>query len=151
VPISPDANERTPDRIKHRPSWLVSRAHGISFGLLTEAFESSGTGLRPYHYRILSALDQWGPSSQAAIGRDTGIDPSDMTAALVELEDRRLVERRVDPAHKRRNIVTLTTPGAEVLGELDRVIEDVQAKLLAPLSSQERHDFTELLRRIVDR
>ena len=151
MPIPPAANERTPDRVKNRPSWLVGRAHGISFGLLTSAFDASGTGLRPYHYRILSALEQWGAESQAALGRDTGIDPSDMTAALVELEGRELVERRVDPAHRRRNIVTITASGARMLRDLDRVIDGVQTALLAPLNEAERRQFTELLGRVVER
>jgi DNA-binding MarR family transcriptional regulator len=151
VPIPSEANERTPDRVRNRPSWLVGRAHATSFGLLIAAFESSGTGLRPFHYRMLAALDQWGAESQAALGRDTGIDPSDITTALVELEGRGLVERRVDPAHKRRNIVTITDGGIKSLRALDRVIEQVQVELLAPLDPAERRQLVELLRRIVER
>lgn len=151
MPIPFEANDRTPDRVRNRPSWLVGRAHSTSFGLLIAAFESSGTGLRPFHYRMLAALDQWGAESQAALGRDTGIDPSDITTALVELEGRGLVERRVDPAHRRRNIVTITPGGVEALAQLDTVIEGVQAELLAPLDPAERRQFAELLRRVVER
>lgn len=151
MPIPSEADDRTPERVRNRPSWLVGRAHATSFGLLIAAFESSGTGLRPYHYRILAALQQWGPESQAALGRDTGIDPSDVTAALVELERRGLIARRVDPAHRRRNIVTITSAGEETLAELDLVIDGVQAELLAPLDVSERDRFIELLRRVVER
>jgi DNA-binding MarR family transcriptional regulator len=66
-----------------------------------------------------AALDEWGPASQADLGRGTGIDRSDVTAALSELESRRLVERSVDPEHRRRNIVTITPAGVEQLLELD--------------------------------
>ncbi|GAA4172772.1 MarR family winged helix-turn-helix transcriptional regulator [Gryllotalpicola koreensis] len=151
MPLPSHANDRTPDRVKKRPSWLVGRAHATSLGLLVSAFEASGTGLRPFHYRILSALEQWGAESQAALGRDTGIDPSDMTAALVELEAREFVTRRVDPAHKRRNIVTITASGERMLRELDHVIEGVQLTLLAPLDADEQRQFTELLTRILTR
>lgn len=151
MPIPTHANERTPDRVKNRPSWLVGRAHATSLSLLSSAFATSGTGLRPFHYRMLSALEQWGAESQAALGRDTGIDPSDITSALVELEARGLVERRVDPAHRRRNIVTITASGRRMLRELDRVIDGVQEALLAPLDADEQKQFTELLGRIAAR
>ena len=81
---------RTPDRVKDRPTWLISRTFARSSGLLAAGFESYGRGLRSYHYRLLAALDEWGPASQADLGRGTGIDRSDVTAALSELESRRL-------------------------------------------------------------
>src|SRR6266566_4132211 len=112
---------RSPDRVKERPTWLISRAYARSSGLLAAGFEDQGDGLRSYHYRLLAALEQWGPASQSDLGRDTGIDRSDVTAALTELESRRLVERNVDPSHKRRNIVTLTPDGIEQLSDLDAV------------------------------
>jgi MarR family transcriptional regulator, lower aerobic nicotinate degradation pathway regulator len=49
---------------------------------LQEGFAQGGDGLRGYHYRLLAGLDEWGPASQAALGRGTGIDRSDITAAL---------------------------------------------------------------------
>lgn len=50
-----------PARVRDRPTWLISRAHARSSRLLNEAFESHGSGLRPYHYRLLSALEESGP------------------------------------------------------------------------------------------
>ena len=113
---------RTPARVKDRPTWLISRAFARSSGLLAAGFESHGRGLRSYHYRLLAALGEWGPASQADLGRGTGIDRSDVTAALSELESRRLVERSVDPEHRRRNIVTITPAGVVTnltIAELD--------------------------------
>src|SRR5260370_3113156 len=99
---------RTPARVKDRPTWLISRTFARSSGLLAAGFESSGRGLRSYHYRLLAALDEWGPASQADLGRGTGIDRSDVTAALSELESRPLLERSPDPAPRRLNTVTIT-------------------------------------------
>src|SRR5580700_5749021 len=123
---------RTPARVKDRPTWLISRTFARSSGLLATGFESHGRGLRSYHYRLLAALEEWGPASQADLGRGTGIDRSDVTAALAELESRHLIERTVDPQHKRRNIVTLTPEGGEQLRALDTVVDAVQDELLAP-------------------
>ena len=137
---------RTPDRVKDRPTWLISRAFARSSGLLAAGFESHGAGLRSYHYRLLAALEEWGPQSQADLGRGTGIDRSDITAAMSELESRLLVERSPDPEHGRRNIVTITPAGVDRLRELDTVIDGVQEAVLAPLSATQRGQFLELVR-----
>lgn len=140
---------RTPGRVKDRPTWLISRTFARSSGLLAAGFESSGHGLRSYHYRLLAALEEWGPASQADLGRGTGIDRSDVTAALSELESRRLVERSVDPRHKRRNIVTITPAGIAQLLELDQVIDEVQEQVLEPLTAAQRRQFIALMGKLL--
>ena len=89
-----------------------------------------------------------GLESQADLSRDTGIDRSDVTAALNELESRGYVERKVDPGHKRRNIVTLTPAGASALLRLDAVLEEIQEAVLAPLTAAQRRQFISLLSRL---
>ena len=136
---------RTPARVKDRPTWLISRTFARSSGLLAAGFESHGRGLRSYHYRLLAALDEWGPASQADLGRGTGIDRSDVTAALSELESRRLVERSADPGHRRRNIVTITPAGAGQLRELDSLIDGIQEQVLKSLTQAQRRQFITLM------
>ena len=143
-----DQTARTPDRIKDRPTWLISRAHARSSALLADGFEAHGDGLRGYHYRLLAALEQWGATSQADLGRATGIDRSDVTAALTELESRHLVDRKVDPSHKRRNVVTITPEGADELLRLDAVLDEIQAAVLAPLTAAQQRQLIDLLSRI---
>jgi DNA-binding MarR family transcriptional regulator len=141
--------DRVPERLRERPTWLISRAYARSSGLLQEGFAQGGDGLRSYHYRLLAALDEWGPASQAALGRGTGIDRSDVTAALVELEERGVVQRDVNQADRRRNVVSITAAGARRLEVLDSVVDAVQERLLAPLSEGERRQFITLMLRIV--
>jgi len=148
MPARHDQTGRTPDRVRERPTWLLSRAFARSSALLAAGFEAHGDGLRGYHYRLLAALEQWGPASQADLGRDTGIDRSDVTAALAELESRRLIERKVDPDHKRRNIVTLTRQGADALQRLDAVLDEIQEAVLAPLTTAQRRQFLTVLSRL---
>jgi len=140
---------RTPARVKDRPTWLISRIFARSSGLLAAGFASSGSGLRSYHYRILAALDEWGPASQADLGRGTGIDRSDVTAALSELESRLLVERSVDPEHRRRNIVAITPAGVEQLLELDSVVDGVQEQVLKSLTNAQRRQFIALMAKLL--
>ena len=134
--------------MRERPTWLISQAYLRATGLLQEGFAADGDRLRGYHYRLLAALEEFGPASQAALGRGTGIDRSDVTAALVELEERGLVQRSVNPADRRRNVVSITVAGTRRLEELDAVVDTIQERLLAPLSAEERRQFVTLIRRI---
>lgn len=141
---------RTPDRLKDRPTWLLGRAAARASALLASGFEASGDGLRGYHYRLLAALDQFGPASQADLGRDAGIDRSDVTVVLTQMEERGLVVREVDSSNRRRKIVSITKAGTAKLRELDEVLDGIQERLLAPLSPAQRVQFAKIMTRLGD-
>jgi DNA-binding MarR family transcriptional regulator len=134
-------------RIADRPSWLVSRLHLRAQDLLGEAFAAEG--LRGYHFRLLAALDQYGPSSQADLGRNTGIDRSDVAVTLDELVTDGLARRAPDPSDGRRNVVSITRRGRATLERLDAALDGVQTAMLAPLSATERATFLRLLVKVV--
>jgi DNA-binding MarR family transcriptional regulator len=137
-----------PSRIQQLPTWLISRAYAHSHRLLAEGFAAAG--VRGYHYRLLAALDEFGPASQADLGRRTSIDRSDVVAALNELAGRGLIQRAPDPDDRRRNVITITPAGGEQLRTLDQILEGVQEKLLAPLSGADRTQLLRLLTRLVE-
>jgi DNA-binding MarR family transcriptional regulator len=137
-----------PARIAEMPTWLISRAYAYAHRLLGEGFGSEG--VRGYHYRLLAALEEFGPDSQAALGRHTSIDRSDVVAALDELAARGSIERSPDPGDRRRNVVTITAEGTELLRVLDEILAGVQEKLLAPLTDAERAELTRLLTRVLE-
>jgi MarR family transcriptional regulator, lower aerobic nicotinate degradation pathway regulator len=150
VPGQPPRHASAPARIHDLPTWLISRAYARSHGLLNDGFAASGTGLRSYHYRLLAALEESGPVVQAELGRNTSVDPSDVVAVLSELERRGLVQRTTDPSNRRRNIVSITRTGSKQLRALDEVLEEIQERVLAPLSHNERRQLTKLLRKVGD-
>jgi DNA-binding MarR family transcriptional regulator len=65
----------------------------------------------------------------------------------VELEERGLVQRDVNQADRRRNVVSITAAGARRLEVLDVVVDEIQERMLAPLSEGERRQFITLMRR----
>lgn len=85
-----------------------------------------------------------------SLGRRTGIDRSDVVAALDELAADGYIRRTRDQADLRRNVVTVTASGRRHLNRLDRVLAGVQDEVLAPLSSAERAAFVGMLRRIAE-
>jgi DNA-binding MarR family transcriptional regulator len=142
------ADDATPARLMEKPSWLISQVSMHAHRLLTEELATAGS--RGYHYRLLAALQEFGPASQVRLGRRTGMDRSDVVAALNHLAGRGMVERSPDPADRRRNVITITPDGTAHFQRLDRLLAGVQDELLAPLSPAERELLTGLLTRVLD-
>jgi DNA-binding MarR family transcriptional regulator len=142
------AGDAVPARLTQKPTWLISQTSMHAHRLLTDGLATAGS--RGYHYRLLAALQEFGPASQARLGRRTGMDRSDVVAALNELAGHGLVERAPDPADRRRNIITITPAGAAHLRRLDSLLDDVQDELLAPLSPAERRQLIHLLTRVLE-
>lgn len=137
-----------PSRLRALPSWLVNQTAVPANALVSAAFDS--VEARRHHYKVLAALDEYGPASQATLGRRCGIDRSDMVATINELTERGFVQRAPDPADRRRNVITLTRAGRGHLRQLDRLVGRAQDELLVPLSPAERTQLVDLLTRIVD-
>lgn len=137
-----------PRRLRATPSWLLTQTAAHAARLVGEGFAAHGA--RGYHYRLLAALDEHGPASQADLGRRCGIDRSDVVAVLNDLADRDLVRRAPDPADRRRNVVTVTDAGRRELRRMADTLDRVQDTLLAPLTTADRAELTRLLTALLD-
>lgn len=141
------SEERPPSRLQEMPSWLIAQTATYAHRLLTDALAAADA--RGYHYRLLAALHEFGPTSQASLGRRTSIDRSDTVAMLNELAERGLVKRSPDPVDRRQNVVTITPRGTEQFQRLDAILAQVQSDLLAPLSAADRRLLSSLLSRVL--
>jgi DNA-binding MarR family transcriptional regulator len=108
-------------------------------------------GLNPYHHAILAVLEEGSRETQGAIADTLGYDRGQLVGWLDELEDRNLVERRRDPADRRRHIVRLTSDGKRALGKLRAVARRLEDDFFGPLDADERGRLHELLLRLADR
>ncbi len=129
-------------------SFLLSKTSFLAGRMAVEAL--TPLDARIYHFAVLAALEEFGPASQADLERRTGIDRSDMAAAVAELATQGYIDRAPDKTDRRRNVVTLTPAGREQLGRLDETLSRVQDELFAPLSPSERADLARLLTRVLD-
>jgi len=144
----PAGEDARPAMLMAKPTWLISEVSRLAHPLLAGKLATGGS--RGYHYRLLAALAEFGPASQASLGRRTGMDRSDVAAAVNELAARGLVQRVPDPADRRRNVISITPGGTAHLRRLDELVAEVQDELLAPLSPAERRQLTGLLNRILE-
>lgn len=133
-------------RIDRTHTWMLSRANARAQSIRVEAFAEAGT--TGYLARLLASLADEGVASQAELSRRTGIDPSDVVAAVNDLEARRFVRRERDPGDARRNLVTLTRSGRTELARLDALVAAVQERFLAPLNESERRQLTRILTKL---
>ncbi|MFI7219530.1 MarR family winged helix-turn-helix transcriptional regulator [Micromonospora maritima] len=136
-----------PARLAGLPSWLISQTALRAGRLVSDGL--AVVGARGYHFRLLATLDEFGATSQASLGRRSGIHVSDVVAALNELADRDYVTREPDPADRRRNVVTITPAGRRQLRRLEKQLAMAQDDLLAPLTADEREQLSRLLTRVL--
>jgi len=144
----PTGDDARPAMLLAKPTWLISEVARVAHPLLADRLAAAGS--RGFHYRLLAALHEFGPASQASLGRHTGMDRSDVAAAVTELAGRGLAIRGPDPADRRRNVISITPAGAAHLRRLDELLAGVQDELLAPLSPAERQQLIGLLDRILE-
>ena len=134
--------------LRATPSWLLSRTAAIGQRLVADALAAAGA--RRYHVSVLATLAEFGPLSQAELGRRCGIDRSDMVALINELVAKDQVARTPDEVDRRRNVITITAAGQHHLEELRVLVDGAQRDLLAGLSAEDRATLVALLTRVVE-
>jgi DNA-binding MarR family transcriptional regulator len=105
--------------------------------------------LRPRHVVALRLLDERGPMPQHGLGTALCLDPSNVVGLLNELEERGFVERRRDPADRRRHIISLSAAGSAELAETFARLGLAEDELFAALTAAERATLHDLLVRAV--
>jgi DNA-binding MarR family transcriptional regulator len=122
----------------------AGRTQAVRFAQRLEPF-----GIRPKHFALLNFVDASAGCSQQELGDRLGLDPSGLVAAIDDLEADGWVERRRDPADRRRHALHLTRKGRTRLARARKIAMEREAELLAPLSEREVKTFHDLLLRIV--
>ena len=133
-------------RLADRVLWALGRSSQHAQRLVRQHMTEAG--VRTQHYHVLASLADDGEAAQATVADRIGLDRSDLVTLLDELEDLKYVERRVDPADRRRKIVAITPGSEKQLIAMDQLIVAAETELLEPLSASERTALLGLLRRL---
>ncbi|TQF68649.1 winged helix-turn-helix transcriptional regulator [Rhodococcus spelaei] len=104
-------------------------------------------GLSPRHALTLLHLGS-GPMSQRGLADTLEVDPSQLVAILNDLERDGQLERRRDPADRRRHIVELTESGTATLRAMDTALDEAERELFSALSGPDRAALRNLLERV---
>lgn len=126
--------------------FLLARHGRIMNTRLRQALDSSG--LSPRHAVLLCRLEESGPISQQQLIEILFIDASALVSVLNDLENERLVERRRDPADRRRHIVEITPDGKHAVASIEVAVADVEQEAFAGFSADELSQLHGLLSRI---
>ncbi|HST63722.1 MAG TPA: MarR family winged helix-turn-helix transcriptional regulator [Mycobacteriales bacterium] len=132
--------------LTHRMAALTRRAIGERMADESWAQEA---GFRPGCIGVLHVVAAREPVSQREVSDALLLDPSDVVTLVDILEGAGLVERRRDPADRRRYALEVTTRGRLAVARLQQINRDANAELLAPLSADERTQLADLLTRVV--
>ncbi|NKY49949.1 MarR family winged helix-turn-helix transcriptional regulator [Nocardia vermiculata] len=141
-----DIGPGTPDRLKGQLSRLLGMTATQTARVAGNALRAAGA--HKDHFIVLAALDEQGPASQATLSDRTRVYKSDLVAVLNTLESHGWVHRTPDPKDKRRNIIDITESGGSRLKELGRILDSVNAHIMAPLDPTERARLFDYLGRI---
>jgi DNA-binding MarR family transcriptional regulator len=147
-PASTRPLPRLPEELVASTAFLIKRLGFAAKDRAAKAYERAG--LHPYHHAVLAVLDEGSRETQGAIADALGYDRGQLVGLLDELEEQGLVERRRDPADRRRHIVRLTADGKRALAKLRTLAREVEDEYLAALDEGERAQLHALLLRLAE-
>jgi DNA-binding MarR family transcriptional regulator len=104
-------------------------------------------GMRLRQLSLLSYLREHSPAMQQQLCETLLLDPNNCVLLLNELEEAGYIERRRDPADRRRHVVEMTAAGREALERAERAQESLEDEVLGALSHAERVELRSLLSR----
>jgi DNA-binding MarR family transcriptional regulator len=140
---------RSPDMpLWARPGYLLRRLHQIHYALFFE--ECAAFDITPVQYGLLTTLSLNPDLDQNSIGRELGIDRTNVADVLARLARRGLLERHRSKEDKRMVLARLTPAGQRVTDEMYGAMLKAQNRLLAPLLADERKAFIDTLLRLIE-
>ena len=99
---------------------------------------------------VLAYLRDHPGASQQAMTEQLSMDSNTGVLVLNDLEDLEYVERRRDPADRRRHIVDITDGGLEALEQAEVAQGSIEDEILGGLSAAERAELRRLLVRALE-
>ena len=146
-PTTDEPPAGTPPLMADRLGYLLKHVQ-LRFFELT-ATMLAPIGINGQEAVVLRAINGPEPLSQGEVARRMGIDRTTMVALIDELEQKGFVQRRQDPADRRKNVVALTGSGRDTLGRANKAGAEAERRFLSPLAPGEQETFKKALRALL--
>ncbi|MDU8926180.1 MarR family transcriptional regulator [Alisedimentitalea sp. MJ-SS2] len=104
-----------------------------------------GENLPVLEWRLLFSVARFGSCHLAFITRRTSIDPAHGSRAATALEKKGYIERRDDPANRRRKVISLTPSGVELFERIWPRAQQAIKQITDQLTRKDFHDLKRLL------
>ena len=114
----------------------------------TQTADALGSvGLTPPLFALLNVVGAREGAIQQELGSALGIDRSTMVSLIDQLEGAGLAKRRPSAKDRRAREIAITPKGRRLLQQARDLISQVEDRVLAGLTADERHELATLLRR----
>lgn len=143
--MSETEDPRPPTRLQALTSWQANKVAVLGARMTARHMPLTARA----EFAVLAALEEYGPLSQAEIGRRLGLDRNEVSTLVTRMESAGYLTRGPDPADRRRNLVTLTRAGRGRLEEVQLYADAAQADLLLGLEPREREQLNQLLSKLL--
>lgn len=120
--------------LSNRVSNAIARVYSRRFGLTIP------------EWRLMAVLGRFGPLSANEVADRSAMDKVRVSRAVHRMLQSGYLDRDTDSADRRRTILRLSEKGRAVHAEIAPLALDIEQRLLAPLSAQDRADFDRVLR-----
>jgi DNA-binding MarR family transcriptional regulator len=132
-----------PEELRANTLFLIARLGYMIKARVLQKLEEAGFSM--YEYSVLATLAEGACEAQATIADLLSLDRSQLVGMLDHLEERGLVERKRDPADRRRHKVSLTAEGKREFAKLRAIVRKVDASILEPLDEETRKSLHKTL------
>jgi DNA-binding MarR family transcriptional regulator len=131
----------------HRLGYLLKHAQARFTQLTSAALEP--LGISPREWAALNCLDEQQGRSQREVAELLGVDRTTMVALVDELQAKGWVKRHPQPDDRRKNIVSLTRKGRDVMQRGGGLVDDCERRFLAALSEADAEQLKNALYAVI--
>jgi MarR family transcriptional regulator, lower aerobic nicotinate degradation pathway regulator len=130
-----------------RVGFLIRRLHQIHLELFVQ--EVGELDITTIQFTALSVLHQRGEIDQSELAAHVGMDRTNVSDVVRRLLERGYVKVRINPAHRRRRLISLTGEGLAFMRMADPCASRAHERTVATLTAADRLVFSALLQRLV--
>lgn len=141
------AEEFTPEHsLPHAFSVIANRISHALERMYGELF-----GISVVDWRIIAILGTHFPLSAKALAELTAMDQVSVSRAIEQLSNKKLVERRVDSADRRRVALRLSRKGMDIYNRVMPLLSASEALLISELSESDAATIRRIMKTLLER